>query len=921
MKSALQLIVLAPLLLMNGCGFLGRVEPEPTLAELEPVALPESREVIPEVSLADISEAYREVLAVTEDPRTRVLVLERLAGLDMMQAETQLAEGEDASELFEQTVDAYRQLLASESGVDRDRLLYQMSRAQDVLGDANGALDSLHTLASDYPNSPHAVEAEFRVAERQFSEGHYAAAEGGYQRVVAAGPDTPYYLNALYMRGWALFKQGDYRRSIAPFSRSLDQLLPENNQLDSLSAADRALVDDCFRALAVVFSYLEGVATIAAAYDALGHRSYEPLLYEALGELYLKQERYRDSAETFRAFSRSYPGSEFAHRFHVRVIGIYEQAGFPDLIIAEKRDYVAAYSVEGDYFLVSERDIQQEIAANLSQFIDELATHYHALAQDGVEPLAHFRLAGDYYQLYIDSFPGDERVPHMGFLLAETRSASGDMERAVATFEWVAYDFPEYERAAEAGYAAIVGYAPLLDSAGDDSVLRRKIDSQLRFVTTFAGDSHTPAVLNDAAASLYSLSEYQLAILVAATLAGQQPPAELLIPSNLVIAHSWFELDAYLDAASAYRAVLDALPRSDARYESTVEGLAASLYRRAEQLADAGETLAAAEQFEQVMVEAPAASFRRQAQFDAAQYFMDAGEWSRANRLLEDFRQRFRGDELASQVPLKLVYNFEQLEEWELAAVELDALVAGDPASEAARDMLYIAAEHYDRAGNTGLAIARYRSYAHQWEQPMGPRLEAMRRLAEIYDAENAQDKRRFWLRKTMAAHDGAGDSQTDRSRYLAARASSIFADDHFRAFGSVGLQHPVEKSLKKKRRRMQEALDAYQQTHDYGVAEFASLATYRMAEIYRQLGVDLLQSQRPEGLDALALEQYELLLEEQAYPFEEKAIAIHEANMRRSWEGWYDGWIRLSFDALAELSPARYAKRETALAYSEGIY
>ena len=119
----------------------------------------------------------------------------------------------------------------------------------------------------------------------------------------------------------------------------------------------------------------------------------------------------------------------------------------------------------------------------------------------------------------------------------------------------------------------------------------------------------------------------------------------------------------------------------------------------------------------------------------------------------------------------------------------------------------------------------------------------------------------------------------------------------------------------------MNRALRAYQQTNDYGVARFSTLATFRMGEIYRALSTDLLASQRPDKLDALALEQYELLLEEQAYPFEEKAIAIHEANARRSWEGVYDEWVRQSFSALATLLPLRYAKNEIGIHYSRDIY
>ena len=119
----------------------------------------------------------------------------------------------------------------------------------------------------------------------------------------------------------------------------------------------------------------------------------------------------------------------------------------------------------------------------------------------------------------------------------------------------------------------------------------------------------------------------------------------------------------------------------------------------------------------------------------------------------------------------------------------------------------------------------------------------------------------------------------------------------------------------------MGKAVDAYNKTNGYGVEQFSTLATYRLARIYQQLGTDLMSSQRPSNLDELAMEQYNLLLEEQAYPFEEKAIAIYQTNIRRSWSGVYDAWVKKSFSALAELMPARYAKAETKAQLSEDIY
>ena len=79
--------------------------------------------------------------------------------------------------------------------------------------------------------------------------------------------------------------------------------------------------------------------------------------------------------------------------------------------------------------------------------------------------------------------------------------------------------------------------------------------------------------------------------------------------------------------------------------------------------------------------------------------------------------------------------------------------------------------------------------------------------------------------------------------------------------------------------------------------------------------------SERPQKLSALEMEQYEILLEEQAFPFEEQAIELHEINMRRSWEGVYDEWVQLSFTALRHLMPARFDKDETEVAYVRSIH
>ncbi|KZZ10608.1 hypothetical protein A3749_00135 [Oleiphilus sp. HI0078] len=145
----------------------------------------------------------------------------------------------------------------------------------------------------------------------------------------------------------------------------------------------------------------------------------------------------------------------------------------------------------------------------------------------------------------------------------------------------------------------------------------------------------------------------------------------------------------------------------------------------------------------------------------------------------------------------------------------------------------------------------------------------------------------------------------------MAAGAASVLANDAFIQYKRIKLKLPLNETMIKKTKALEKAMKAYQKTASYGVSQFSTEAGYRMADIYAQLSRDLMDSDRPTGLNELELEQYEILLEEQAYPFEDSAIEIHEQNSSRSWIGIYDDWVQNSFDALKELLPGRYDKPE----------
>ena len=87
--------------------------------------------------------------------------------------------------------------------------------------------------------------------------------------------------------------------------------------------------------------------------------------------------------------------------------------------------------------------------------------------------------------------------------------------------------------------------------------------------------------------------------------------------------------------------------------------------------------------------------------------------------------------------------------------------------------------------------------------------------------------------------------------------------------------------------------------------------ATFYLAEIYYDFSRSLFNSERPTNLTAFELEEFELAIEDQAYPFEEKAITVHEKNLELLDIGIYNEWIDKSLAKLAQLFPATYAKTE----------
>ncbi len=870
--------------------------------------------------------AYRHFLELKAgDPAMRAEALRRLADLELEAADA--ARGDGASEgagalETRAAIALYEELLVQQPTHPRiDSVLYQLGRAWDAEGDPRKALSYLDQMVRRFPKSRHLDEAQFRRGEILFSAQDWAASEQAYAAVIAIGAQSSFFEQALYKHGWALFKQSNVEASANSLMRVLDRKLliapgVEVADVGALPRADRELVLDTARVLGIQFAADDPAQSLSAALERHGWPAYSWRLHASLGNLLVEKERYTDAADSYRAFASRRPDHLRSPELQSLAIEAYRKGGFADLAMQGKKEYVELYRFSGPFWTARTRADAPEVVRQLKAHLRDVAQHQHAVAQASKQPAA-YQQAARWYRDLLESFPDEPDAAETNYLLADVLFESGQFGEAAVEYERTAYVQPPGPRSSGAGYAALVArerHEAALAGAELAAWHRQSIDSAIRFATAWPEHPQSGPTWLRSAQQLFALAEYEPAGNAARQVVTHMPPMPAADERAAwsVIADSSFELGRFNESEGAYTEVLARLaPGADER-SAVTERLGASVYKQGEARQLAGDTAGAVQDFLRVATAAPGSRLVSNAQFDAATLLLRERNWAGAIPILEAFRRDYPEHDLARTVPRNLAVAYGETGRHHEAAVEFER-VADDAAEEAAfrRSALLQAADLYERTGDRPATARLWERFVERYPQPLDEAMAARMKLADIARDSGDFQARNRWLRAIIDADRESGAARTDQSRLLAARSTLELAAPLRAAFEALPLNAPLERSLKAKREAMESALVAYRAAADYGIPEVATSATYATAEMYRKLAADLLASERPRNLNAEEQEQYALLLEEQAYPFEEEAIELHEANAALAASGVYDDGVRGSFASLAELKPARYGKSE----------
>jgi tetratricopeptide (TPR) repeat protein len=820
-----------------------------------------------------------------------------------------------------EAIELYDQILAAYPNYPHnDKVLYQKARAYDELGRTEEAIAVIEQLVAEYPHSRYVDEVQFRRAEHFFVRKKYFEAESAYAAITAMGPASEYYELALYKLGWTFYKQELHEEALQQYVALLDYKVSIGYDFDqSHDEADQQRIADTYRVISLSFSSLGGPEAVVEYFAAHGSRSYEDRIYSHLGEFYLEKLRYNDAAAVYKTFVGLYPLHRSAPHFSMRVVEIYEAGDFPKLVLESKKEFAATYGLQSEYWRHFDPNDSPEVLSYLKSNLKDLANHYHALYQEpelANERLANFSESSRWYRAYLASFPQGPETPGINHQLADLLLENRDFGEAAREYERTAYDYPEHEAAATAAYAAIYAHRENQEVAtGEEQELakREAVGSTLRFADRFPKHEHVPAVLGAAVDDLYEMSELDLAIATGRRLIDDYPDADLPIrrAAWAVIAHSSFDLGDYPQAEEAYGHALEMTPEDDDARPGFVDNLAAAIYKQGEQASLEEDHRAAADHFLRIAKAAPSSKIRPMAEYDAGAALIRLEDWTGAAAVLESFRQSHPDHELHGEATKQMAFVYREEGNLSRAAEEYARVATESADPEVRREALLVAGELHEESQDADRALAAYRSYVDQFPEPLESAVETRFKIATIYRQMGDEPARHEQLRRIVELDARAGQARSERIRYLAAQSALVLSEDLYRQFAEVELVQPFEKNLQEKQRRMSAALEGFGRLVEYEIGEVTAAATFYMAEVYSDFSRSLIESERPAGLDPGEMQDYEMVLEEEAFPFEERAIAVHEKNLELMAAGLFNPWIEKSLGRLGELMPGRYAKFE----------
>jgi len=874
-----------------------------------------------------VRDAYANYLSSASlDDNARQVAINRLAELefevsnklalarkDLTESETEEIEQRQFDEKINRTINLFNISLRDyPKAKGNDKIIYQLAKAYDQKGDFENSANMLLKLVNEHSKSRYYAEAQFRLAESYFSQTKYSEAEDAYTEVIVSRRNRTFYEKAVFKRGWARFKQSFFEEAIDDFFNAVNY--HEFANIYQLDESEKERFDEYFRAIGLSFASLGGVEALDDFFQDNSDSEYLYYSYAVMSDIYLKQERFSDAATTLNQFVARNPNSNNIPEAELKIINIWQQSRFTEKLYKAIEVFYQNYNTSSRYWKVTNDDskINKAIRKSLKEYVLLMSEYFHSKYQKDKKN-SNFLAASKWYKRYLKDYRSYAKKDNIFFLYAELLAQKKDHLNALTYYELAAYD-EDLILDKQSAYATITLSEKLYKDSENlnknKTMLNKYIKYSLLFSELYPKDVRLTTVVLNAAATAFKNKKYA-AVIELTDLINEHKNPDVIQKSNILRAQSHFAQFQYIEAENTYSTLITSPLTSRKDREAMTDRMALSIYNQALEHKKQDRLQEAGQNFMRISTVAKLSDVASTGLYDAIAVYMKIQAWDQAINAIQRFQNYYPDHKLKQDVTKKLSIAYLKSDQGIKAAQQFEKIAGFEKNSDLKKVALWQAAELYESKKNYISATRSYTEYANSYKTPYPQYVEAMVKLVELYDKSNKSKLLNIWRKRIINADKKTKNKdKTQRTKYVTSLTTLSLARDKNKQFDRYRLVEPLKVNLKRKKKAMQEAIKLYGQTSAFGISETATESTYAIAQIYQDFSKALLESERPKKLKGEQLEQYNILLEDQAYPFEDKAIEFNEINLSRIKTGVYDDWVSKSLTKLKELFPVKYNRK-----------
>lgn len=807
----------------------------------------------------------------------------------------------DPSPDFHRTIDAYQAL------IDRfphhplvEDALYGLAYCYTEQGDPDRAAEGYSRLIELYPDTRYALEIRMRLGEYYFDRENLEAAIVHY-RIVAKSDNAAFKDKAIYKLGWCYYNLDRYKDAIDTFFSLLD--LDANRE-----ASPGSLVDESMNITARAYAERGGTPALVRRLSSRPSDARSPAILFRLADLYKERSLYPEAIGTYRTYIKRYPRGKDLPAALAHLIESYHIRGDTTAALNLAESYPEVLGPGSPWYTGALEAARGKAMAAIFENLKTSAERRRARFQaGGTEKELEKALAdlGKYAQITSGQEPCG-----IQYLKGLTLADMNAYPEAALTLDALAERKTCADRAEAAGIRS-------LDFQIDTYNQTRKVDLDILGKTVGILEKSSPqnpatrkAILTLAQINLNS-AHYQEARRHLSYLIRKYPSSPESAGARMLMARTFFKENDFKQASAwfreAWRKAKDPKKRAEAKKLHIY-----SRFKDAEELSRQKKPGDAAERFDSIYRRFPDSDVAQMSLYNAGQIYRNMGLEMKATSLFEELAAAYEKSDLASEALTTSVHILRALGAPVRAAEDSLALAnrsTGDDRISALIQSadLFAEGKEFARASTLrGLAVK-------EAPEPLE------RRSSQILLAGENLESAGMWNRALEKYTDvisirtrNPGNPVAGRLAYNAAKARLHIAEESYSRYQKVRIEPPLDRTTVAKRTLLQEVIGNFVAAGKYNIAEVSTASNYYIGLALEGFKDSILNSPRPDGLTAKELEEYELLLQEKAYPIEEKALKAYRVNVDRAVAlQIFDPWIEKSYQRLAELAPWAFERAE----------